>query len=229
MSEKLNKWGVYPLRENELLSADAPYRKGVEIILGAKSGEVVLMNSLTVNLTLALITFYRPQGTRIKILLEGHPFPTEIYTCISHIKLHGLNPDTDLILVEPRKGESILRTEDILDKIEQEGEHIALIMLSAVHYYTGQLFEIEKITSAANSKGCCVGLDLAHAAGNVPLRLHEWGVDFASWCAYKYLNGGIGGVGGLFIHEKHSVSFDLPRLVGWWGHEQSTRFLMNNK
>ena len=213
----------------EYIPGDIPRREYMETVVGAKSGEVVLMNTLTVNLTLGMITFYQPKGARNKILIEPNSFPSDFYTFESHIKLHGLDPETALLILEPREGEVTLRPEDILATIEREGEQIALIMMGGVQYYTGQLFDMEAITKAGHDKGCFVGFNLAHAAGNVPLKLHEWGVDVACWCTYKYLNGGPGGIGGFFVHERHAECFEYPRLVGWWGHDTKTRFNMDNK
>ena len=211
------------------IPGDIPRREYMETVVGAKSGEVVLMNTLTVNLTLGMITFYQPKGARNKILIEPNSFPSDFYTFESHIKLHGLDPETALLVLKPREGEVTLRPEDILATIEREGDQIALIMMGGVQYYTGQLFDMEGITKAGHNKGCFVGFNLAHAAGNVPLKLHEWGVDIACWCTYKYLNGGPGGIGGFFVHERHAECFEYPRLVGWWGHEIKTRFNMDNK
>ncbi|XP_060562958.1 kynureninase-like isoform X2 [Ruditapes philippinarum] len=197
-------------------------------IVGAKPGEVSIMNGLTVNLHLLLISFYRPTPARFKILMEGHAFPSDHYAVESQIKLKGYNPDTAMILMEPREGEHILRKEDILKVIEEQGNSIALVCLSGVQYYTGQKFDMQTITQAAQEKGCVVGWDLAHAVGNVEIKLHDWNVDFACWCTYKYLNCGAGCLAGLYIHERH-YNNDYPRLTGWWGHQLSTRFEMDNK
>ncbi|KAK3583179.1 hypothetical protein CHS0354_025698 [Potamilus streckersoni] len=197
-------------------------------IVGATKEEVCLMNGLTVNLHLLLISFYRPTPERYKIMLEGKAFPSDYYAFESQILLHGYNPKESMVLLQPREGEDLLRTEDILAKIEEEGDSIAVICFSGVQYYTGQLFEIDKITKAGQAKGCYVGWDLAHAVGNAELNLHDWGVDFACWCTYKYLNSGAGCLAGCFFHEKHFHS-DLPQLRGWWGHKMDTRFRMENK
>lgn len=201
----------------------------MQTLVGAQDGEVVLMNSLTVNLSIALIGFYRPIATRYKILIEAKSFPSDFYLLESHIKFHGYDPKKALIVMAPRSGEELLRTEDILQRIEQEGEEIMLVMFSGVQYYTGQLFEMDKITEVGHKMGCKVGFDLAHAVGNVILRLNEWDVDFACWCTYKYLNSGPGSLGGFFLHNKYQHQFDIPRLIGWWSHKLSTRFLMDNK
>ena len=194
-------------------------------IVGAKQSEVVAMNTLTVNLHLMLVSFYRPTKNRHKIIIEADAFPSDIYAVESQIKYHGLSPDTSLIKLKPRVGESAIRTEDIEEIIRSQGEDIALIMFGGVNYYTGQVFDFERITKLAQAKAINVGFDLAHGAGNVKLELHNWGVDFAIWCSYKYLNSGPGSVAGAFVHEKHHNS-DLPRFAGWWGHNKESRFKM---
>jgi kynureninase len=194
-------------------------------IVGAKKSEVVAMNTLTVNLHLMMVSFYRPTSKRHKIIIEADAFPSDIYAVESQIKHHGYSAEESLIKLTPRDGESAIRTEDIEVIIEREGDEIALIMLGGVNYYTGQVFDFEKITKSAQEKGIVVGFDLAHAAGNVKLDLHKWGVDFAVWCSYKYLNSGPGSVAAAFVHEKHHNS-DLPRFAGWWGHNKEDRFEM---
>jgi len=183
------------------------------------------MNGLTVNLHLLMISFYRPATNRYKILVEGQCFPADRYAVRSQIALHGYNPDTALIILSPRTGEHTLRTADILQCIEDNGDSIALILFSGVHYYTGQKFDMEAITRAGHLKGCIVGFDLAHAVGNVKLELHQWDVDFACWCSYKYVNSGAGGISGIFVHEKMNDR-KAPHLHGWWGNKDSTRFEM---
>jgi kynureninase len=194
-------------------------------IVGGKPAEVVAMNTLTVNLHLMMVSFYRPTESRHKIIIEGDAFPSDIYAVESQIKHHGLSPETSLIKLRPRDGESAIRTEDIQEIIEREGDEIILIMLGGVNYYTGQVFDFEKITKIAHNKGINVGFDLAHAAGNIKLELHKWGVDFAVWCSYKYLNSGPGSVAAAFVHEKHHQS-NLLRFAGWWGHNKEDRFKM---
>ncbi|MGY8988003.1 MAG: kynureninase [Flavobacteriales bacterium] len=194
-------------------------------IVGAKPTEVVAMNTLTVNLHLMMVSFYRPTEKRYKIIIEGDAFPSDIYAVESQIKHHGFSPETSLIKLRPRNGESAIRTEDIQTIIENEGDEIALIMLGGVNYYTGQVFDFEKITKMAHVKEINVGFDLAHAAGNIKLDLHKWGVDFAVWCSYKYLNSGPGSIAAAFVHEKHHKS-DLIRFAGWWGHNKEDRFKM---
>jgi kynureninase len=195
-------------------------------VVGALPIETVVMNSLTVNLHLLLVSFYRPTHIRRKIVIEEGAFPSDQYAVESHIRLHGYDPSEDLIELTPRRDEATLRTEDIIDVIEQEGPSISLILMGGVNYYTGQAFDMREITRAAHAEGIVVGFDLAHAAGNLELHLHDWDVDFAAWCSYKYLNGGPGSVGGAFVHERHAYCPDIPRLAGWWGHDKDTRFLM---
>lgn len=195
-------------------------------IVGARPVEVVAMNALTVNLHLLLISFYRPEGRRTKLMIEHGAFPSDRYAALSQLRLHGLDPETHLIELQPRTGESTLRAEDIEARIAEEGDELACVMLCGVQYYTGQWMPMERITQAAHAAGATCGFDLAHAVGNVPLQLHDWNVDFACWCGYKYLNGGPGCTAGAFVHERHAQRPDLPRLEGWWGHSASRRFLM---
>lgn len=195
-------------------------------VVGAMPIETVVMNSLTVNLHLMMVSFYRPQGERRKVMIEKGAFPSDQYAVRSQIAFHGFDPESCLLEIEPRKGESTLRTGDILEAIEREGESIALILLGGVNYLTGQAFEMRSISKAGRRAGAKVGFDLAHAAGNLELHLHDWDVDFAVWCSYKYLNAGPGGIAGAFINERHARSFDLPRFAGWWGNDKETRFLM---
>ncbi|XP_060888669.1 kynureninase [Labrus mixtus] len=196
-------------------------------VVGAEPEEVALMNGLTVNLHLLLLSFYKPTAARHKILLEDKAFPSDHYAVESQIRLRGLDPQESMLLLSARPGEETLRTQDILDVIEKEGDSIAVVMFSGVQYYTGQLFNMAAITEAGHKKGCYVGFDCAHAAGNVELKLHAWGVDFACWCSYKYINSGAGGIAGAFIHKKHKDTIK-PALTGWWGHDLNTRFQMTN-
>jgi kynureninase len=198
-------------------------------VVGAKPVETVVMNSLTVNLHLLMVSFYRPTAARNKIVIEKNAFPSDQYAVASQIKFHGFEPEEALIEIAPRAGENHLRTEDIERTIAENADRIALILLGGVNYYTGQAFDFERITRAGHAAGAVVGFDLAHAAGNLELKLHDWSVDFAAWCSYKYLNAGPGGVAGVFVHERHAENLDLPRFAGWWGHDKETRFLMEDK
>jgi len=195
-------------------------------LVGAQPVEVVAMNSLTANLHLLMVSFYRPTPARHKILIESHAFPSDHFAAESQIRQRGFDPADSLVLVEPREGEETLRAEDILACIATHGEELALVLLPGVQYYSGQVLPMADITSAGHRVGAMVGFDLAHAAGNVELSLHDWGVDFAAWCTYKYLNSGPGGVGAAFVHERHVTDEVLPKLLGWWGTNPSTRFEM---
>jgi kynureninase len=195
-------------------------------LVGARPEEVVVMNSLTVNLHLMMVSFYRPTSQRHKILVEQGAFPSDQYAVQSQISFHGFQPESSLLELAPRAGESCLRDEDIISLIDREGDSIALILLGGVNYATGQAFDIAAVADAGQKRGCVVGFDLAHAVGNLPLRLHDWGPDFAVWCSYKYLNGGPGCVGGCFVHDRHSQAWEIPRFAGWWGHVERLRFEM---
>ncbi len=195
-------------------------------LVGGRHHEVVIMNQLTVNLHLLMVSFYKPTKTRFKIIMEAGAFPSDMYAIESQVKFHGYDYDEAVIEIEPREGEHTLRTEDILRTIEENGEQTALVFFAGVQYYTGQFFEIEKITATAHSVGAIAGWDLAHTAGNLPLKLHDWKVDFAAWCSYKYLNSGPGNVSGVFVHEKHGLDENTHRFAGWWGHKESERFQM---
>lgn len=195
-------------------------------IVGALPVEVVVTHSLTTNLHLLMVSFYRPEGKRTKILCEAKAFPSDQYALESQVKFHGLDVKEHLVEVAPRPGEQLIREEDILSKIGELGDELALVMIGGVNYYTGQLFDMEAITKAGHGVGAVVGFDLAHAAGNINLKLHDWGVDFAAWCGYKYLNSSPGGVSGMFVHERHAYKPELPRFAGWWGYDKDTRFLM---
>ena len=195
-------------------------------IVGALPEEVVVMNQLTVNLHLLMVSFYRPTRQRYKIICEAKAFPSDQYAMESQVKYHGHNYEEAVIEVHPREGEYALRTEDILTTIQQQGDTVALVLFGGVNYYTGQFFDIKKITEAAHAVGAIAGFDLAHAAGNVKLQLHDWNADFAGWCSYKYLNSGPGGVSGIYIHQKHIADTSIPRFAGWWGHTKDTRFKM---
>ena len=196
-------------------------------LVGAGEDEVVAMNGLTVNLHLMMASFYRPTPDRFRILVEDAAFPSDTYAVASQARLHGYDPADAVRVVAPRQGESLIRDDDILEVLEREGQGIALVLLGGVHYLTGQLFDMEAIVRAAHARGCAVGFDLAHAAGNVPLRLHDAGVDFAVWCSYKYLNAGPGAVAGCFVHARHGRAPSLPRMAGWWGNDPARRFRMH--
>ncbi|XP_045873940.1 kynureninase [Meles meles] len=233
LEEELDKWakmGAYghDLGKRPWITGDETIVGLMNDIVGANEKEIALMNALTVNLHLLLLSFFKPTPKRYKILLEAKAFPSDHYAIESQLQLHGLNIEKSMRIIKPREGEETLRTEDILEVIEKEGDSIAVILFSGLHFYTGQLFNIPAITKAGQAKGCFVGFDLAHAVGNVELHLHDWGVDFACWCSYKYLNSGAGGLAGAFVHEKHAHTIK-PALVGWFGHELSTRFKMDNK
>jgi kynureninase len=195
-------------------------------IVGALPIEVVVTHSLTTNLHLLMVSFYQPKGKRTKILCEAKAFPSDQYALESQVRFHGLDPEKHIVEIHPRAGELLIREEDIFNKIKELGDELALVMIGGVNYYTGQLFDMQKITTIGHEVGALVGFDLAHAAGNINLHLHEWGVDFAAWCGYKYLNSSPGGVSGMFVHERHAKKPDLPRFAGWWGHDKEKRFLM---
>ncbi|KAF3688383.1 Kynureninase [Channa argus] len=233
LDEELDKWakmGVHGHTEGfrPWAWAENNIEELMAKVVGAKTEEVALMNGLTVNLHLLLLSFYKPTATRHKILLEDKAFPSDHYAVESQIRLRGFDPEQSMLPLSPRPGEDTLRTEDILEVIDKEGDSIAVVMFGGVQYYTGQLFNMAAITEAGHRKGCYVGFDCAHAAGNVELKLHDWGVDFACWCSYKYLNSGAGGIAGAFVHEKHKHTIK-PVLLGWWGHDLKTRFQMNNE
>ena len=233
LNQELDDWATFGVEghfhaKNPWLPYHEFLAESYAKIVGAKNSEVVAMNTLTVNLHLMMVSFYRPTQKRHKIIIEGDAFPSDIYAVESQIKHHGFLPESSLIKLRPRDGESAIRTEDISAIIERDGDEIALIMLGGVNYYTGQVFNFEIITKLAQNKEILVGFDLAHAAGNIKLELHKWGVDFAVWCSYKYLNSGPGSVAGAYIHEKHHNA-NLPRFAGWWGHNKEERFKMPDK
>ncbi|MFZ0522016.1 MAG: kynureninase [Candidatus Acidiferrales bacterium] len=211
-----NPWMPY----HELLAAPTAR------LVGALPEEVVVMNSLTVNLHLMLVSFYRPTAARNKILIEANAFPSDQYALQSQVRYHGYDPASALIEIGPRPDENTIRTEDIEKLLAEEGQRIALVMLGGMNYYSGQAFECARIAAAGHARGCVVGFDMAHAAGNIPLRLHDWNADFAVWCSYKYLNGGPGCIAGCFVHERHAQNPDLPRFAGWWGNDKAARFHM---
>jgi kynureninase len=195
-------------------------------LVGALPHEVVVMNTLTVNLHLMLVSFYRPTQQRYKIVMEAGAFPSDQYAMETQARWHGFDPAEAIVEIAPRPGEDTLRTEDIIETIEREGDRVALVIFGGVNYYTGQFYDLQAIAAAAHRVGAYAGFDLAHAAGNLPLQLHDWGADFAVWCSYKYLNSGPGGPSGVFVHERHSDNPALPRFAGWWGHDEGERFQM---
>ncbi len=200
------------------------FPKQLSKLVGAHENEVVAMNSLTVNLHLLMVSFYRPTKERYKIICEAKAFSSDQYAMESQVRHYGFSPDDTIIEVAPREGEHTIRIEDIIATIQKHGEHIALVLFSGVNYFTGQFFDIATIAYTAHSVGAFAGFDLAHAVGNVPLALHDWDVDFACWCSYKYLNSGPGGVGGAYIHERHATDTSFNRFAGWWGNDKATRF-----
>lgn len=231
IEQELNDWHHHAVEgywnaENPWLYYQQYCSKPLTSIVGASQDELTVMNTLTVNLHLLLMSFYRPTKQRFKVLMEAGAFPSDQYAVETQVRLHGFDPETAIIEVAPRPGEHLIREEDIFDIIDQESSSLAIILLGGINYYTGQLFNMQSITEAAHRVGAVAGFDLAHVVGNVPLKLHDWEVDFAVWCSYKYLNGGPGAVGGAFIHERHARNINQQRLGGWWGNEESTRFKM---
>lgn len=234
IQQELNDWAEFGVEghfmaKNPWFAYHEMFAEPLSKIVGAKPTEVVAMNALTVNLHLLMLSFYKPTSQRYKILCEAKAFPSDQYALQSQAQLHGFKPEEALIEISPREGEKLIRLEDILFQIEQNADSLALVMMGGVNYFTGQLFDMETITKAAHGVGAKAGFDLAHAAGNVKLELHNWKVDFACWCSYKYLNSGPGGVSGIFVHEKHAQNKDTFRLSGWWGQNKNTRFLMEKE
>jgi kynureninase len=231
VTEELDKWANRAVEGHfesprPWLSYHEQFAPALSRLVGAEPSEVVAMNTLTVNLHLMLVTFYRPTAARHKILIEKQAFPSDRYAVASQIRAHGFDPAQALIEIGPRAGEEGLRTEDVIQTIDQHARQLATIVLPGVQYLNGQLLDIAAITQHAKRHGCNIGWDLAHAIGNVPLRMHDSGADFAVWCHYKYLNSGPGAIGGCFVHERYAHEFELPRFAGWWGHDKSSRFLM---
>ena len=231
LEQEVMDWRKYAVEghfhaKNPWFSYHSIVTESLARIVGAKPSEVVAMQTLTANLHLAMVSFYRPKKDRYKIVMEAGAFPSDQYAIESQVRFHGYDPDDAIIEIKPREGEHIIHHEDIIAAITNNADSIALVMFSGVQYLSGQRFRMQEITEAAHKAGAICGFDLAHAIGNVELQLHDWNVDFAVWCTYKYLNSGPGGIGGLFIHEKHAQNSDLPRFAGWWGYEESSRFLM---
>jgi len=229
---ELDNWGEYGVDAHHATgtpwySYHETLREPMARVVGAKPIEVVCMNSLTVNLHLMMATFYRPTKSRFKILMEDPAFPSDTYAIKTQIIHHGFEPKEALVLARPDKDESTIRTEAIVDLIEKNREQLAVVMIGGVNFFTGQLYDMKKITAAARKHEIIAGFDLAHAAGNIPLTLHDWNVDFAVWCTYKYLNGGPGAIAGAFVHERHATNTKLPRLAGWFGNDPNTRFQLH--
>ena len=231
--EELDDWGKFGV-EGHFMSRRPWYSYHEQLtelsayVVGAKPIETVVMHSLTTNIHLLMVSFYQPTGNRTKILCEKKAFPSDQYALMSQLEFHGLSKE-HLIEVGPRDGEEVIRHEDILSAIEENKDELALVFMGGVNYYTGQFFNLEEITKAGHEVGAIVGFDLAHAAGNVNLSLHEWGIDFATWCSYKYLNSSPGGVSGIYVHERHADNKELKRFAGWWGHDKEQRFLMEDQ
>ncbi len=230
---ELEDWANYGVEghfhaRNPWLSYHEMFPKLLAPVIGANEKEIVVMNQLTVNLHLLMATFYRPTATRFKIICEAKAFPSDQYAMDAQVAMHGFDPASAIIEVAPAMGTQIISHADILSAIHEHGTSVALVLFSGVNYYNGQVFNMQDITAAAHQVGAYCGFDLAHAAGNVPLKMHDWEADFACWCSYKYLNSGPGGVAGIFIHEKHATNISLPRLAGWWGHDKNSRFKMDD-
>lgn len=231
LEKELQKWADYAVDGH--FHAEEPWfhyhkllKEPIAEIVGARPEEVVVMNNLTSNLHFMMVSFYQPTAKRFKILMEGGAFPSDQYAVESQVKFHGYAQEEAIVEVFPRQGEHVLRTEDILKAIEEQQDELALVLFGGLQYYTGQVFDMAAITKAGHSAGAKVGFDLAHAIGNIPLQLHHWGVDFAVWCSYKYLNSGPGSNSGIFVHERWAQHEGLPRFAGWWGHLEKERFLM---
>ena len=231
IQQELKDWqdlgvGGYMHARNPWLTYQEPFRRTLSALTGANEEELTVMNALTVNLHLLLLSFYHPDTERYKIIMEAGAFPSDQYALETQVKFHGFAPEDAIIEVSPREGEKLIREEDILSAIDEHRDSLALVLFGGINYYTGQLFDIAGITAATHQAGAFAGFDLAHVVGNVPLQLHDWNVDFAVWCSYKYLNGGPGAVGGAFVHQRYAQSRDHIRLGGWWGNEETTRFKM---
>lgn len=231
MDAELEDWAKHGVEghfsaRNPWFSYHKLFTERLAAIVGARQSEVVAMNTLTVNLHLLMISFYRPTNKRYKIIMEAGAFPSDQYAVETQVRMHGFDPEDAIIEIAPREGEYLIEEADVLKAIEDAGDSLALVMMGGVNYYSGQLFDMAKITQAAHRVGAYAGFDLAHAVGNVPLQLHDWNVDFACWCSYKYLNSGPGGVGGIYVHEHHASNPKTFRLAGWWGNDEKIRFRM---
>jgi kynureninase len=234
VAQELRDWAEFGVEghfraKHPWFSYHEMFREPAARIVGGNPGEAVVMNTLTTNLHLMMVSFYRPTPTRYKILVEASAFPSDQYAVASQVHFHGHDPHDAIVTLRPREGEDTIHTEDIEQYLAAHGEEIALVMLGGVNFYTGQAFDIARITAAAHAAGCVAGFDLAHAAGNMLMHLHDWDVDFAVWCSYKYLNSGPGGVSGCFVHERHAFAPELPRFAGWWGNDPDSRFDMQSE
>lgn len=232
IQQELHDWAEFGVEghfraQNPWMSYHELLTDKMAAIVGALPAETVMMNQLTVNLHLLMVSFYKPTKQRYKILCEAKAFPSDQYALQSQVKFHGFEMDDAIIEIHPREGEYAINEHDIFEAIEKHKDSLALIMIGGVNFFSGQVFDMKAITEAGHKAGALVGFDLAHAAGNLKLELHNWNVDFAAWCSYKYLNSGPGGVGGAFVHEKHLLNTELPMFAGWWGHDKQTRFLMD--
>jgi len=231
MGQELDDWARHGVEghfraRNPWFSYHHNFSQSLARITGAGKDEVVAMNTLTVNLHLLMVSFYRPEGKRFRILMEAGAFPSDQYAVETQVRMYGYDPADAIIEIAPREGAHIIEEEDILSAIREAGDTLAVVMIGGVNYYTGQFFDLKRITDAAHKVGAYAGFDLAHAVGNIPLQLHDWSVDFACWCSYKYLNSGPGGVGGAFVHEHHANNPKVFRLAGWWGNDEQDRFKM---
>ena len=231
VQRELDAWGGMASEarfrgEAPWLRSHERFREPLARLVGAKPGEIVAMNGLSVNLHLMLATFWRPEGRRTRILMEAGAFPSDTYAIESHVRVRGLDPAVEVVKVAPRASQGCFTTADFSEAIEREGDRLALVLVGGLNYFTGQVLDMRAITAAAHRVGARCGFDLAHAVGNVPMQLHDWNCDFAAWCSYKYLNAGPGSVAGCFIHERHGDALDLPRFTGWWGNEVQERLRM---
>jgi len=231
VGQELEDWGTFAVEghfsaKNPWLNYHEPFASSFARLVGAGEAEVVCMNTLTVNLHLMMVSFYRPSPRRHKILIEYGAFPSDRYAVQSQTKFHNFNPKKSVLEFKPTPGSKIVDMNEVEHFMQQHGNSIALIWIGGINYYSGQKYDMQKITQLGHENGCLVGFDLAHAIGNVELELHKWDVDFAVWCTYKYLNGGPGSIAGCFVHEKHGMQTDIPRFAGWWGHNKETRFQM---
>jgi len=231
IQQELKDWkelvvGGYLHAKNPWLYYQHHFQKPLSKIVGCREHEVTVMNTLTVNLHLMMLSFYHPTKQKYKIMMEAGAFPSDQYAVETQVKFHGFNPGDAIIEIAPKEGEKIIREDDIVEAIEKNKDSLALVLFGGINYYSGQLFDMKKITAAAHKAGAVAGFDLAHVAGNVPVQLHDWNIDFAVWCSYKYLNAGPGAVGGAYVHERYSTDVNHTRLAGWWGNDEATRFNM---